>query len=46
MKALLTWHSAPFRKTHALEELGQQCLSLEPALARAIDDAVPLTKYA
>jgi HEPN domain-containing protein len=46
MKAFLTWHSAPFRKTHALEELGQQCLALEPALAHAIDDAVPLTKYA
>jgi HEPN domain-containing protein len=46
MKAFLTWHSSPFRKTHALEELGQQCLALEPALAGAIDDAVPLTKYA
>ncbi len=46
LKAFLTWHSAPFRQTHALKELGPQCLAAEPALAHAIDKAVPLTEYA
>jgi len=38
MKAFLAWHDVPFRKTHNLEELGQQCMlvdaftSLHPAL--------------
>lgn len=46
LKGFLTWHSTPFRKTHVLEELGEQCLRLEPALKPVIDDAVPLTKFA
>jgi hypothetical protein len=45
-KALLTWRQQPFRKTHTLEELGEQCLRLEPALKAAVDRAVPLTEYA
>jgi HEPN domain-containing protein len=45
-KGFLTWHSTPFRKTHNLEELGEQCLRVEPALKQAVDRAVPLTKYA
>ena len=24
-KAFLTWHQVPFRKTHNLEEIGEQC---------------------
>src|SRR3990172_3590387 len=31
-KAFLMWHGAPFRKTHSLEELGEQCLDLDPTL--------------
>ena len=46
IKGFLTWHSQPFRKTHNLEELGEQCLALDPALRPIIDRAVPLTEYA
>ena len=45
-KGFLTWHSTPFRKTHLLEEIGSQCLNIEPALLPLVDKAVPLTKYA
>jgi HEPN domain-containing protein len=45
-KGFLTWHSTPFRKTHNLEELGEQCLRLDPTLELVVDKAVPLTKYA
>ena len=45
-KALLTWHNHPFRRTHSLEELGEQCLSLDPSLRTLVDRAVPLTDYA
>ena len=45
-KGLLTWHSTPFRKTHNLEELGEQCLRLDPTLKGIVDRAVPLTEYA
>jgi HEPN domain-containing protein len=33
MKAFLAWHDVPFRKTHNLEELGQQCVSVDAGLA-------------
>ncbi|HKZ20349.1 MAG TPA: HEPN domain-containing protein [Acidimicrobiia bacterium] len=45
-KGFLTWHSTPFRKTHNLEELGEQCLRHDPSLKQTVDRAVPLTKYA
>ena len=45
-KAFLMWHGAPFRKTHSLEELGEQCLDLDPTLLELVDKAVPLTEYA
>ena len=45
-KGFLTWHGRPFRKTHNLEELGQQCLEVEPELKATVDRAVPLTDYA
>jgi len=45
-KAFLTWHGRAFRKTHNLEELGQQCLAVEPELRAIVDRAVPLTDYA
>jgi HEPN domain-containing protein len=45
-KAFLAWHGRPFRKTHSLEELGEQCLEIEPNLELIVDRAVPLTDYA
>ncbi len=33
MKAFLAWHDVPFRKTHILEELGQQCVLVDAMLA-------------
>ena len=45
-KGFLTWHSTSFRKTHNLEELGEQCLRHDPTLKPTVDKAVPLTKYA
>lgn len=46
LKAFLMWHGTPFRKTHSLEELGEQCLDLEATLRDLVDRAVPLTEYA
>jgi HEPN domain-containing protein len=46
LKALLTWHDKPFRKTHNLEELGEQCLAVDESLRSVVDEAVPLTEYA
>ncbi|RJR43010.1 MAG: HEPN domain-containing protein [Deltaproteobacteria bacterium] len=45
-KAFLMWHSIPFRKTHSLEELGEQCLDLDISLKDMVDRAVPLTEFA
>ncbi len=46
MKAFLAWHDAPFRKTHNLEELGQQCVALDATLVAVADQAAPLTEFA
>ena len=46
LKAFLSWHDRPFRKTHSLEELGEQCLEVDSTLRSLIDRAVPLTEYA
>jgi HEPN domain-containing protein len=46
LKAFLTWNGKPFRKTHNLEELGQQCITVVPELKAIVDRAVPLTDYA
>jgi HEPN domain-containing protein len=45
-KAFLMWHGIPFRKTHSLEELGEQCLDVDASLMGLVDQAVPLTEYA
>lgn len=45
-KAFLMWHGLPFRKTHSLEELGEQCLTLDNTLNDLVNEAVPLTEYA
>ncbi len=46
IKAFLMWHGVPFRKTHSLEELGEQCLDIDPTLLELVDRAVPLTEFA
>ena len=46
MKGFLTWHNCPFRKTHSLEEIGEQCLAFDQTLKPLVDRAVPLTDYA
>jgi HEPN domain-containing protein len=46
LKGHLLWHGVPFRKTHSLEELGEQCLDLDATLHDLVDRAVPLTEYA
>jgi len=44
-KGFLTWHDTPFRRTHSLEELGRQCMKIDPMLKGPVDDAVPLSEY-
>ena len=46
LKAFLTWHDQPFRKTHSIEVLGQACTAIEPELRQVVDAAVPLSEYA
>ena len=46
LKGFLTWHDRPFRKTHDLGELGQQCTQLDPLLEPVCRRAEPLTVYA
>ena len=46
LKAFLSWHDRPFRKTHSLVELGQQCAQLQPDLEPLLREAAPLTEYA
>lgn len=46
LKAFLTWHDRPFRKTHSLEELGSACCTVDPSLETLVDEAVPLTEFA
>lgn len=46
LKAFLAWHDLPFRKTHNLVELGEQCAGLDSSLEHALRRAAPLTEYA
>ena len=46
LKGFLTWHGRPFRKTHNLEEIGEQCLAIDSSLRVVVDEAVPLSEYA
>ncbi len=46
LKGFLTWKGQTFRKTHNLEEIGEQCLALDASLRTVIDRAVPLSEYA
>ncbi len=42
----LVWNNIPFRKTHRIEEIGEQCLEVDSTLNTLIDQGVPLTQYA
>jgi len=46
MKAFLTWHGQPFRKTHNLIELGEQVAHLDASLEPLLRRAAPLSEYA
>ena len=46
LKGFLAWNGRTFRKTHNLEEIGEQCLALDATLRAVIDQAVPLSEYA
>ena len=46
LKAFLTWHDAPFRRTHDLGELGRQCTGLDDSLEETCRRADELTVYA
>ena len=46
LKGFLAWHDRPFRKTHSLVELGEQCAELETELEPLLKRAAPLTAYA
>jgi len=46
LKALLTWHDRPFRRTHDLAELGGLCVSIESTFEPLLRRAAPLTEYA
>jgi len=46
MKAFLTWHDRPFRRTHDLGELGRACLVIDPSLLEVCRRAEALTVFA
>ncbi len=46
LKACLTWHDVPFRKTHDLATLGAQCTEADAALGPALAQVDDLTPYA
>lgn len=46
LKGFLTWHDQPFRKTHNLVEIGQQCVAVDATLEEVVRRAARLTEYA
>lgn len=46
LKAYLCWHDQPFRKTHNLIEIGEQCAKLDNTLESILRRVAPLTEYA
>ena len=46
LKAFLTAHDSPFRKTHDLDELALACGRVDPALEREVDPAREMTAFA
>lgn len=46
LKAFLQWHDRPFRRTHDLAEVGQQCLDLDQTLEPVCRHAERLSVFA
>lgn len=46
LKGFLAWHDRPFRKTHDLVELGEECVRIESSLEPLLRRAASLTEYA
>ena len=46
LKGFLTWHDEPFRKTHNLVEIGQQCVAIDATLEDLTRQGARLTEYA
>lgn len=46
LKAFLTWHDEPFKKTHDLGALGSQCKQIDHTLELLIDRLDDLSEYA
>lgn len=46
LKAFLTWHDQPFKKTHDLAALGSQCKEIDGSFEPLIDRLDDLTQYA
>lgn len=46
LKAFLTWHDRPFRKTHDLVEVGQLCVAIDATLEAVVRRGAALTEYA
>ena len=46
LKAFLTAHDKPFKRTHDLDELGRACLELDTTLSENIRPATTLTVFA
>ncbi|MBN2027964.1 MAG: HEPN domain-containing protein [Actinobacteria bacterium] len=46
LKGFLSWSDTPFRKTHNLVELGEQCSKLDGTLEVLLQRAAVLTEYA
>jgi len=46
LKAFLVWHDRPFRKTHNLVEIGQQCVAIDGTLESVARRGAVLTEYA
>ena len=46
LKAFLTAHDTPFKKTHDLDELGRACLELDAGLGDSMRSVATLTVFA
>jgi HEPN domain-containing protein len=46
LKAFLTWHSQEFRKTHLLQELVRQCMTIDADFSTLAPAAATLTPHA
>lgn len=46
LKAFLTYHDLPFRKTHDLDDLGTRCETVDATLRSVLEPVDSLTKYA